>query len=377
MSNKSNIRETEEDIQKKRDLLLASYFFKEFFEALPYIAGVLNQKRQFVYANEALLELLGIHDDHHLCGKRLGEVLGCVYADSHPDGCGNSEACRLCGGFLAVEESLKLDQRVTKEARVRTLIDEGTQAFDLEVTATPVRIEGEKFVVLTVTDISSQKRRRNLERIFFHDILNSAGGLKGFLSFLQEIDDPAEKKEMLHEVNELSNTLIDEIQAQKMILAAETGDLALRPTTVGSGEVLENALRRIQHHQAVEGKELSIAPSSESFTITADVSLLLRVLENMIKNALENSASGGTVTLGAAVTERKDFGEFWVHNREYIPKDIQLQIFQRSFSTKDPNRGLGTYSMKLLGENYLDGAVGFSSTEENGTTFFIRLPRAL
>jgi sensor histidine kinase regulating citrate/malate metabolism len=55
---------------------------------------------------------------------------------------------------------------------------------------------------------------------------------------------------------------------------------------------------------------------------------------------------------------------------------VQLQIFQRSFSTKgDRGRGVGTYSIKLLGEQYLQGATGFESDAANGTTFWLRLPK--
>jgi sensor histidine kinase regulating citrate/malate metabolism len=62
-----------------------------------------------------------------------------------------------------------------------------------------------------------------------------------------------------------------------------------------------------------------------------------------------------------------------VHNQGFIPKDVQLQIFQRSFSTKGEGRGIGTYSMKLLGEKYLKGKVRFESLDKNGTTFYIEI----
>ncbi|MPN46151.1 hypothetical protein SDC9_193734 [bioreactor metagenome] len=58
-----------------------------------------------------------------------------------------------------------------------------------------------------------------------------------------------------------------------------------------------------------------------------------------------------------------------------MPPDSQLQIFNRSFSTKGDGRGLGTYSIRLLGEKYLKGHVGFTSNKNDGTTFFIRLPK--
>lgn len=65
---------------------------------------------------------------------------------------------------------------------------------------------------------------------------------------------------------------------------------------------------------------------------------------------------------------------FWVHNPSVIPLEVQLQLFQRSFSTKGLGRGIGTYSVKLLTEKYLGGKVYFKSNEDEGTTFYVELP---
>jgi sensor histidine kinase regulating citrate/malate metabolism len=66
--------------------------------------------------------------------------------------------------------------------------------------------------------------------------------------------------------------------------------------------------------------------------------------------------------------------EFQVTNPTFIPKEIQLQIFQRSFSTKGENRGIGTYSIKLLTERYLKVRISFTSLDEKGTSFYARYP---
>ena len=92
---------------------------------------------------------------------------------------------------------------------------------------------------------------------------------------------------------------------------------------------------------------------------------------NMLKNALEATPNGGTVTLGCRILENNI--QFSVHNPGFIPRDVQLQIFQRSFSTKAPNRGTGTYSMKLL-SSFLSGTVVFSTSEEKGTVFMASYP---
>lgn len=65
---------------------------------------------------------------------------------------------------------------------------------------------------------------------------------------------------------------------------------------------------------------------------------------------------------------------FTVQNPTYMPRNVQLQIFNRSFSTKGKGRGLETYSIKLLSERYLGGRVWFESTPEAGTTFYAAYP---
>jgi signal transduction histidine kinase len=61
-----------------------------------------------------------------------------------------------------------------------------------------------------------------------------------------------------------------------------------------------------------------------------------------------------------------------------MPERVQLQVFQRSFTTKGgTGRGLGTHSMKLIGERYLKGKVSFASREPDGTTFTLAVPLVL
>ena len=107
--------------------------------------------------------------------------------------------------------------------------------------------------------------------------------------------------------------------------------------------------------------------------ITCDKTQLARVIGNMLKNALEASSSGESIKTGCKLI-KNDQIRFWIHNSQYMPQNVRDQIFNRSFSTKGTGRSIGTYSMKLLGEQYLKGSVGFSSTQDEGTIFSITLP---
>ena len=93
----------------------------------------------------------------------------------------------------------------------------------------------------------------------------------------------------------------------------------------------------------------------------------------MLKNAIEASSEGQAVTLSC--DSEDEVISVNVHNAAAIAHEAQLQIFNRSFSTKEGvGRGIGTYSMKLLGEEYLKGCVSFTSTADTGTTFTLTLP---
>jgi sensor histidine kinase regulating citrate/malate metabolism len=62
------------------------------------------------------------------------------------------------------------------------------------------------------------------------------------------------------------------------------------------------------------------------------------------------------------------------HRPVFMPEEVQLQVFARSFSTKGPGRGVGTYSIKLPTERYLGGRASFETCRETGTTFTVRYP---
>jgi signal transduction histidine kinase len=94
----------------------------------------------------------------------------------------------------------------------------------------------------------------------------------------------------------------------------------------------------------------------------------------MLLNALEASAPPSAVTLGCRASGQR--AELWVQNDGEIPREVQLQIFQRGFSTNGPGRGFGAYLMKLIAERFLGGTVSFRSSRQEGTTFVLSLPLA-
>jgi signal transduction histidine kinase len=168
-------------------------------------------------------------------------------------------------------------------------------------------------------------------------------------------------------VKQLVGKLIEEIESQRDLIAAEKKELHVAFYPIQSSRFLQQIADFYQNHYVAQGRTIRISPDAANVSFVSDATLLQRVLGNMIKNALEACQPGEVVTLGCSVNGNKI--NFWVHNPGFIPDQTRLQIFQRSFSTKDQRRGLGTYSMKLLSERYLNGEISFHSSPEDGTTF--------
>ena len=344
-------------------------------EALPLPAAVLNRQRQAIAANRLALAALGSADGSDLLGRRPGEILGCVEAAKAPNGCGTGVGCRFCGAVDAIVTSLRNEQTILRECRIRTSGEADGGALDLAVEATYVAAPDGGATVLTWRDISSEKRRRVLERTFFHDVLNTAGGIFGLSQILNEDVTPEEDIEFKHQLVSLAEQLVDQINAQRQLLAAETGELAVSLDDVAIPDLLRGVVSLYAHHAVADNRGLVIEQAPAE-VITTDRVLLHRVLGNLIKNALEATPAGGQVTVRAFLDGPRVL--FAVHNPTVMPPAVQAQLFQRSFSTKGGSgRGVGTFSVLLLTTRYLAGDVSFTSEEPAGTTFVVSVPRVL
>jgi signal transduction histidine kinase len=354
-----------EEVRRQARRLLSTALLPQLFDAMTEIVLILNPQRQIAYFNRRFAELAGIHDADALLGQRPGEALGCVHASEMPGGCGTTDFCSTCGAVNAIMVAV---HGGTDIQECRILSHGGSEALSLLVRATPLDLDGESYIIFAVTDISHEKRRRILERVFFHDLMNEAVGLH----ILARAARPETAAEVTAQLDRGIGRLLEEIAAQRDLSSAENNDLQVRPAPLDARTVLTDMREGYAQMAAERGVRLDAEARGAAAAFRCDPSILSRVLGNMIKNAIEASADGQTVTLGCG--RKGNAVEFRVHNAAFMPRDVQLQVFQRSFSTKGPGRGLGTYSMKLLAERYLGGRVGFETTEAGGTTFAVSLP---
>lgn len=359
-----------EVLERQRAMIAAAPLITETLDGTLSFSLILNSSRQAVYINKSFREFLAAHGVTNILGQRIGNLAGCTHSEETTGGCGTTEACQRCGAGQALAEALK-GEECARECRImsRSLGDD----LDLKVTARPFSYNGEDFLLMSLLDISSDKRREVLERLFFHDVINTAGGVQGLLG-LMDASEPGEVKTYVHPASKAADRMIEQILSQKDLSAAERGDLQPKAEEVDAREFLGEVAALFAAHEVARNKKLEVAADCEAARLTTDRTLLSRVIGNLAKNALEAEPAGATVTLSCKKTGSGVV--FSVHNPSRMPEDTRLQIFQRSFSTKGGGRGLGTYSIRLLTVRYLKGKVSFT-TGDSGTTFFAEYPATL
>ncbi len=361
-------RDTFPNLIKEHNIFLENKLLCEVMDAVPDIILILNHSRQIIYSNHTAISLLEEDNFNSILGMRPGELLNCVHSIETPGGCGTTEFCKTCGAVNAILNSQK---GIADVQECRITQNGSLEALDLKVFATPLSINGYEFTIFSVLDISHEKRKTMLEKIFLHDIINTVSGVRGAAQLLGE-SDPSDKTNYVEMIINLSDSLLEEIVAQREIASAESNDLKIEITTFNSLDLLKEITRFYSIYEAGKDKLVEIDLSSELITINSDRVLLRRVLGNMIKNALEAIEPGGVVNTGCNL--KGNIASFWVHNNTFIPRDYQLQIFQRSFTTKGTGRGIGTYSIKLLTEKYLKGKASLTSNAKDGTIFTVACP---
>lgn len=337
-------------------------------DCLPICVIILNRHRQIVFGNEVIR---GIAPEKNILGMRPGEALDCIHACEEEGGCGTTIFCRYCGAVRAILKSLQ-GRVSTEECVIRRRPGAMEETLNLQVFSSPFRYDEKEFVLFSVLDISHEKQVKHMEQIFLHDLTNIITGLHYSVQAIK-----GKVRESLFRrvipIERSTRRLIEEIDSHRSIFLAEQGTLSMNPQPVNSLRILEETRALFQGHLEAQEKHIGVDPGSQSHDIDTDPVLLKRVLGNMVKNALEASALGETVTLGTLPVDQDV--TFTVHNMAVMPEPVQLQVFNRTFSTKGKGRGFGTYGMQLLTERYLGGTISFISKPGLGTVFSLRLPR--
>ena len=217
-----------------------------------------------------------------------------------------------------------------------------------------------------------------------HELRTPLNAILGFAQLLQR-----DRKEPLSErhrqrVDQILSggehllRLIDDILDLSRI---ESGRVSISIETVGVGEVLDEVKRTLEPMAARQSVTLSVElPLSEAALVSADRTRFVQMLINLGSNAIKYNRSGGRVSFVVSQPAPERVRVTVVDTGIGVAPEMQdklFQPFQRAGQETGPveGTGIGLVITKRLAA-MMAGAVGFQSTVNVGSEFWIDLPRA-
>lgn len=329
--------------------------------------AILNEKRKILAINVSFLQYMNIDNPEKARLLTPGEYLNCIHVGETPGGCGTGKYCATCGISRVLETPLNISDSKNGTCAFTMKRNGEKSEIYFKVSSSSILMGGKQLILLFLQDNTNEHRMSTLERIFYHDLNNLITGLLGKSEILCLKQD-GKLSELSRGIYKLTSRLAQEIKIQQFLSKSLNTDLKFNLTSVSSEGIIDELHQMFAHHSAAKEKKLIITGIDQNFTFETDNTLLMKVVGNMIINAFEASKPGEEVNL--EIKRNDNLVVFSVRNNGVIPEEIQKRIFQRHFSTKSgQGRGLGTYSMKLFGEEILGGKVNFISSVADGTIF--------
>lgn len=216
---------------------------------------------------------------------------------------------------------------------------------------------------------------REMAKQVAHEIKNPLTPMKLSLQHLQLAFKPskAEDKALLDRV---SATLIEQIENLSQI-ASEFSNFAKIPEAFPEDLVINDLVRSVRNlfgENQDDQLEITTALPNENLLVNADKNQLIRVLNNLIKNAIQAIPADRQGRIHIRLYKKDSTAIIEVEdNGTGIPEDMQEKVFMPNFTTKSSGTGLGL----AICRNIIDmvgGKLYFRTRPGRGSTFFVELP---
>jgi signal transduction histidine kinase len=195
---------------------------------------------------------------------------------------------------------------------------------------------------------------------------------------LRKQDNLTEKQKiLLGEMEESAHRMLRMINLSLDLFRMEEGTYQFEPEDLNVIRILHNVhrdlesvlrARRVRLDVRVDGMPCS---NGTCRVVRGEELLFHSMLANIVRNAVESSSAGDTVTVDCCFGSQ---AEIRVHNTGLVPEEIKENFFDKYVTCgKKFGTGLGTYSARLSAETQ-GGTLSMSSEEGKGTTVLLSFP---
>ncbi len=228
--------------------------------------------------------------------------------------------------------------------------------------------------------LAETNKKEILLHCIVHDLSGPLSGITGALDILRTENLTPEARRFLElgrlGVRQQANfigDLLDSFRAELGAQDAALSDPALAPNVVQCVREVIDTLKPAFAIRAVKIR-MAVAPGLPArVRVVGEWNRLLRVLHNLLQNAMRHSLTDGTVTVSIA-RENADVLVTVDDDGPGIPPEIVPQLFQKFVRGRGSSgkAGLGLFFCRITIEQW-GGTIGCEPRAEGGTRFWFRL----
>lgn len=224
-----------------------------------------------------------------------------------------------------------------------------------------------------------QQLRAELSRMLIHDLKGPLSEVVANLDIISYSVD-GEMAEFLQSAQVACNKAVRMVSNLTTIDKIEDGGFKPIRETVTIDSLIEESLSDIKGMATIRSITLNpVLPPEPAPVLQLDRVMILRVLQNLLVNALGHSPAETTISFGCRLPTGRNEVEFFVQDQgPGIPTDKLPAVFEKYRRISDHQdalvgTGLGLYFAKLVVELH-GGRIGVESRLNQGSRFYFTLP---
>lgn len=253
----------------------------------------------------------------------------------------------------------------------RIFLEEGSKEINLLVQAYNSMVDKLEESATKLAQSEREQAWREMAKQVAHEIKNPLTPMRLTVQSFQmrfNENDPEIKKKL----DDYSKTLIQQIDTMSSVANAFS-NFASMPAQ--QNETL-NVVKIVELSLDIFNEDfIHFSSSEEEIIARLDRTQLIRVITNLVKNAIQSMADSEEYKrVDVIVFREKENVIIKVKdNGKGISEENKVRIFEPKFTTKSSGMGLGLAIIKNIIENY-NGTITFESEENVGTEFIVSFP---
>lgn len=225
-----------------------------------------------------------------------------------------------------------------------------------------------------------QSAKQQLADMIVHDLQNPLTGIHSALQILLgDAPVPREEqrevlKEALRRCDDLSQMILNVLQVSR----AESGELQALPEDIELVGLVRGIVQEFQSAASLDGRSIELEGSSPLRAKT-DPSLIKRIVQNLLRNALRHTPRETRVTVRVEPGEAGRPRIRVIDEGAGIPRDLQARLFEPAGAAalrvagRRVDTGLGLPSCRVMARA-LGAEISVESDGQKGSTFTVLLP---